>query len=88
MAHIDRIKHTVIGLNGERADHALGQTREILAAVERTLSIGPRMFLVEIVDHDKIKIGTRRHFTSAEPAKCQHCAFSAADIAVRLGKFG
>ena len=64
-AHIDRIKHAIIGLDGERADHALCQAGKILAAVERTLAVRLRMLLVEIVDHNQIEVGARGHFTGA-----------------------
>ena len=41
------------------------------------------MLLVEIVDHDEIEIGARRHFPGAEPAERDDRALAVADAAVR-----
>ena len=44
------------------------------------------MLLVEIVDHDEIEIGTRRHFPGAEPAEREDRGLVAADAAMRRRK--
>ena len=84
--HVDFIQHAVIRLDRQRADKALGQTGKILGAVERTLAIGIRMLVVEIVDDDEIEVGTRGHLARAEPAKREDRRLLAADAAMRGGE--
>ena len=80
--HVDRIEHAVIGLHGQRADQALGEPREVLRAVERTLTVGLRMCGVEIVDDNEVEVGRRRHLPRAEPAERHDRRLLAADVAV------
>src|SRR5207253_7135485 len=67
--HVDMIERTVVRLCGQRADEALRHAREILSAVERPLSVGLRMVLVEIIDDDEIEIGGGGHLAAAELAE-------------------
>ena len=53
-----------------------------MRAVERTLAVGFRMLLVEIVDQDQIEIGARGHLAAAELAHGQHRGLLAAHMAV------
>ena len=55
--HVDVVEHAVIGPRREGADQPLGQPRKILRAVQRSLAVGIRMLVIEIVEQDQIEIG-------------------------------
>ena len=46
------------------------------------------MIVIEIVDHDEVEVGTRRHLAGAKPAQRDDRALAAADAAVSFGEIG
>src|ERR1700722_9529010 len=46
--HVDVVEHAVIGPRGERADQSLGEAREIMRALQRSLAVGIRMLGIEV----------------------------------------
>ncbi len=80
------IEGAIIGLRRQRGDEAFGQPREILRAIKRSLAVRIRMRLIEVIDHDQIEIGARRHFPAAEFAERKPRRLLTADTAMRFGK--
>ena len=84
--HVDVIEHAVIGPRGERRDQPLGQPREILRAVQRSLAVGIGIVPVEIVQQDQVEVGGSRHLAAAEPAHREDRGLLPLDAAVLGGE--
>src|SRR5215212_8757103 len=85
-SHVDMVEYAIISLRGERADQPLCESREILASVERTRTVRFRTRGIEVVDHDQVEIGARRHLATAELAECKDCDLLAGHAAVQPRK--
>ena len=46
------------------------------------------MFLIKVIDDDKIEVRARGHFARTKPTQSDHRALPAADLTVGDGKFG
>ena len=85
--HVDLVELARLGRRGQRGEQALGEARVIERRAERLRAVRTRRRRREIVDHDEVEIGGRRHLARAELAHRDDGDASAADSSV-LGREG